>query len=72
MREELSLTYAKQYLKRNIGKYEPGDAFESAIGEYYLRQDEIDKLFEYAMKTIKYESYKKEIQRRYEFLKESE
>lgn len=65
--EERSLTYAKQYFNRNLGKYTAGDCFESAIGEYYLRQEEIDSLKEYVIK--KYSVYEEEINKRYEYLK---
>ena len=68
MKEERSLTYAKQYFKRNLYKYCDDDCFESAVLEYYLRKDEITKLYQYA---IKIEHVNKEqVTRRYERLME--
>lgn len=61
--EERSLTYAKQYFRRNLYKYCSDDSFESAILEYYLRKDEIKKLLEYAIKVVPYE--KEQLVRRY-------
>lgn len=49
MKEELSLTRAKQYYRRNIWKYGADQSFECAILEYYLRSDEVEKLYKYAM-----------------------
>lgn len=65
--EERSLTYAKQYFKRNLGKYCADDCFESAIGEYYLREDEIESLKKYIIKN--YPTYEEEINRRYNLIK---
>lgn len=68
MKEERSLTYAKQYFKRNLYKYCDDDCFESATLEYYLRKDEITKLYEYAMKLKIVD--KDQVTRRYERMME--
>ena len=68
MKEEISLTYAKQYFKRNRYKYCDDDAFESAIIEYYLRKDEVEKLYKYVLKQKGI--YEPEITRRYERIME--
>ena len=52
MKEEISLTYAKQSFKNNKIKYGVGGAFENSILEYNLRSEEIKKLYEYAVKKV--------------------
>lgn len=68
--QEPSLKNAKNYYNRNLGKYTPGDAFESAIGEYQLRPEEAQNLRDYTIK--KYPDYADEINRRYNDLYEQE
>jgi hypothetical protein len=50
MKEQISLTYAKQNYKRNELKYGVVSAFENAILEYYLQKEEIKSLYEYVLK----------------------
>ena len=52
MKEQVSLTYAKQNFKRNIFKYGVDLSFENAILEYYLNKEEIKNLYEYAIKNV--------------------
>ena len=52
MREQISLTYAKQSFKNNISKYGVGGAFENSILEYNLQKEEIKSLYKYASKKV--------------------
>lgn len=51
MKEQISLTYAKQNFKRNQFKYGVESAFENAILTYNLQNEEITKLYEYVIKN---------------------
>lgn len=58
MKEELSLSYAKQSFKRNKWKYSTGDNLEAVIYYYQLRKDELDSLRKYAIKLLPNEELK--------------
>lgn len=49
-KEQISLSQAKQYIRRNRYKYDLDDAFESAVYQYYLNNDEILSLMKYVIK----------------------
>ena len=70
MREERSLSYAKQSFKRNMYKYLAGDNFENVISEYYIREDEIESLLNYIKKLVSENDYK-DVIKRMEYLKEN-
>lgn len=70
MREERSLSYAKQSFKRNMYKYLAGDNFENVISEYYIREDEIESLLNYIKKIVSENDYK-DVIKRIEYLKEN-
>lgn len=70
MREERSLSYAKQSFKRNMYKYLAGDNFENVISEYYIREDEIESLLNYIKKLVSENDYK-DVIKRIEYLKEN-
>lgn len=53
MKEQVSLSYAKQCYKRNIVKYGESASFENAILTYYLSKEEIISLYKYALKVTK-------------------
>lgn len=53
MREQVSLSYAKQCYKRNILRYGESASFENAILTYYLNKEEITNLYKYALKVTK-------------------
>ena len=57
MKEERSLTYAKQSFKRNIDKYSIAESLLVAIYENGLRIDELDSLKEYAIKLLPNDKY---------------
>lgn len=57
MKEERSLTYAKQSFKRNIDKYSIAESLLVAIYENGLRIDELDSLKEYAIKLLPNDEY---------------
>ena len=52
MKEQVSLKYAKQSIKRNEHKYLIQDNFENAIIEYMLNGEEIDSLYKYVVENI--------------------
>ena len=52
MKDQRSLTYAKQNFKRNIYKYGEFSSFENAVLTYYLNKEEIENLKEYATKIV--------------------
>lgn len=52
MKEQISLTYAKQSFKRNLYKYSEFDNFENTVYTYHLTKEEIKKLFNYAIKLV--------------------
>lgn len=58
MREELSLSYAKQSFKRNMYKYSTGDNLEAVVYGYSLRKDELESLKKYALKLLPAEEWK--------------
>lgn len=58
MKEELSLSYAKQGLRRNAYKYEIGDNLEAVVYQYQLREDELDSLKAYAIKLFPNDEFK--------------
>lgn len=58
MREEISLTRAKQSFKRNMHKYETGDNLEGVIYQYQLREDELDSLKAYVIKLVPQDEFK--------------
>lgn len=70
MKEERSLTYAKQSFKRNMYKYLAGDNFESVISEYYIREDEIESLLNYIKKLVSQSDYQ-DVLKRIKYLKEN-
>lgn len=70
MREERSLSYAKQSFKRNMYKYLAGDNFENVISEYYIREDEIESLLNYIKKIVSENDYK-DVLKRIDYLKEN-
>ena len=50
MKQEVSLKNAKQNFKRNMGRYSFEENLENAITKYFLRDDEIENLKNYANK----------------------
>ena len=71
-KEQISVSYAKQRFKNNIGKYGFGASFEDSILNYNLQKNEIESLYKYAQKTKDYQDKwsKRELDEVYERYKD--